>query len=357
LAGVIRSDWNFCSDNVAPVAPEILAALALANAGNVSSYGADPWTLELTGLLRTIFEKPDLVAYPVATGTAANALALSVLVPPYGAVLCAEGAHIHTDECGAPEFYTGGAKLIPVAAPGGRLATSQIIARVEEARDSGVHASRPRAVSITQSTEWGTVYGLDEVRKLGQLAAAHGLTLHMDGARFANALVHIGCTPAEMTWKAGVTALSFGATKNGAMAAEAVIFFDPAQAEGFEERRKRGAHLWSKQRFMSAQILAYLRDDLWLRNARHANATAGVLARALAAISGVRLLHPTQANEVFAVLPEGMVAALEEEGFGFYRWPMQVEPGEVAIRLVTSFMARSEAVEALVSAAQRFGNR
>lgn len=339
------------------MAPEILAALAEANAGNVSSYGADAWTLELTARLRTVFEKPDLVAYPVATGTAANALAPSVLVPPYGAVLCAEGAHIDTGECGAPEFFTGGAKLVALPAPDGRLDASRLMSRIGNARASGIHESQPRAISITQSTDWGTVHGVDDVQKLGQLAASHGLALHMDGARFANALVHLGRTPAEMTWKAGVTALSFGATKNGAMAAEAVIFFDPARAAGFEARRKRAAHLWSKQRFMSAQLLAYLRDDLWLRHARHANAMAGILARGLAAIAGVRLLHPCQANEVFAALPEAMAAALEEEGFGFYRWPVELGPGEVAVRLVASFMAKPGAVEALVRAAQRFSER
>ncbi|HEX4097808.1 MAG TPA: beta-eliminating lyase-related protein, partial [Caulobacteraceae bacterium] len=192
---------------------------------------------------------------------------------------------------------------------------------------------------------------------IGETAARHKLGLHMDGARFANALVHLGCAPAEMTWKAGVTALSFGATKNGAMAAEAVVFFDAAQARGFEERRKRAAHLWSKQRFMSAQIAAYLEDDLWLRNARHANWVAQILAEGLPALPGVRLLHPVQANEVFAVLPEGMVAALEEEGFGFYRWPTRLGAGEVVIRLVTSYASKPEGAEALVAAAGRFGNR
>jgi threonine aldolase len=357
VAGVIGSDWNFCSDNVAPMAPEILAALAEANSGNINSYGDDPWTEGLTERLRQIFEKPDLLAYPVATGTAANSLALSVLVPPYGAVLCAEEAHINTDECGAPEFFTGGAKLIALPAADGRLSPAQIAPRVEDARAHGVHVTQPHALSITQSTEWGAVYGLEEIRAIGRVAVEEGLALHMDGARFANALVHLGCAPADMTWKAGVTALSFGATKNGAMAAEAVVFFDPSRARGFEERRKRAAHLWSKQRFMSAQLLAYLRDDLWLRHARHANAVAAILAEGLPAIPGVRLLHSVQANEVFAVLPEGTVSALEEEGFGFYRWPTRLGPGEVVIRLVTSYASRPEAAEALVTAAQRFGNR
>lgn len=356
MAAVAKSAWNFCSDNVAPVAPEILTAIAAANTGNVASYGDDPWTGRLTDELRRIFEKPDLVAFPVATGTAANALALSVLVPPYGAVLCAEVAHINTDECGAPEFFTGGAKLIALPSADGRLAAAEIAPRVMTAGEHGVHVTQPHAISITQSTEWGAVYGLEEIRAIGRQAADLGLTLHMDGARFANALVSLGCSPAEMTWKSGVTALSFGATKNGAMAAEAVIFFEPERARGFAERRKRAAHLWSKQRFMSAQLLAYLADDLWLRHARHANEIAARLGAGLGAIPGVRLLHPVSANEVFAILPEGMVAALEEEGFGFYRWSFGAGE-EVTIRLVTSYASQPEAAEALVAAAQRFGNR
>ncbi|MCB8879893.1 low specificity L-threonine aldolase [Acidisoma cellulosilytica] len=357
MATVGKSDWNFCSDNVAPVAPEILAAMGQANQGNISSYGEDPWTEALTQDLRRIFEKPDLIAFPVATGTAANALAVSTMVPPYGGIICTEDAHINTDECGAPEFFSGGAKLLSVPSPDSRLSPAQITARVQAAREHGVHVVQPHAVSITQSTEWGAVYGLDQLRAIGDVAASHKLGLHMDGARFANALVHIGCSPAEMTWKAGMTSLSFGATKNGAMAAEAVIFFNPAQARGFAERRKRAAHLWSKQRFMSAQLLAYLKDDLWLRNARHANAVAQIFAHGLAAIPGVRLLHEVQANEAFVVLPEGVVAALEGEGFGFYRWHADTAPGEVAIRLVTSYASAPEAAQALVSAAARFGNR
>ena len=357
MASVGKSDWNFCSDNVAPMAPEILAALGAANQGNVTSYGEDPWTEGVTRELRKIFEKPDLIAFPVATGTAANALAVSTMVPPYGGVICTEDAHINTDECGAPEFFTGGAKLLSVPSPDSRLSAAQITARVDAARDHGVHVVQPHAVSITQSTEWGAVYGVEQLHAIGETTARHKLGLHMDGARFANALVHLGCSPAEMTWKAGVNSLSFGATKNGAMAAEAVIFFDPAKARGFAERRKRAAHLWSKQRFMSAQLQAYLTDDLWLRNARHANAVAQIFARGLGAIPGVRLLHEVQANEAFAVLPEGVVAALEAEGFGFYRWQADTALGEVAIRLVTSYTSKPEAAEALVSAAARFGNR
>jgi threonine aldolase len=355
VADGIKGAWNFGSDNVAPIAPEIMAAMVAANTGNVGSYGADPWTSRLTQRLREIFET-DLVAFPVATGTAANALALAVLVPPYGSVLCAEDAHINTDECGAPEFFTGGAKLVGLPAPDGRITPEQLAAPVDHARALGVHFVQPAAVSITQSTEWGAVYGVEEIAAIGAAAQAHRLGLHMDGARFANALVHLGCSPAEMTWKAGVKVLSFGATKNGAMAAEAVVFFDPHLARGFEQRRKRGAHLWSKMRFMSAQLVAYLEDDLWLRHARHANAVATRLAEGLAAIAGVRMLYPVQANELFVVMPEGMVSALLAEGFGFYRWTSRVEGDDTVIRLVTSYATEPSAAEALIAAAARLGN-
>lgn len=355
MAGPFKSAWNFCSDNVAPVAPEILAAITAANEGNVSSYGADPWTARLEARLAEIFET-DLAVFPVATGTAANSLALSVLVPPYGSLLCAEEAHINTDECGAPEFFTGGAKLVGLPTEDGRLRASQIAAPVAQARALGVHFMQPHAVSITQSTEWGAVYGLEELQAIGEACRGLGIALHMDGARFANALVHLGCSPAEMTWKAGVTALSFGATKNGAMAAEAVIFFDPARAAGFAERRKRAAHLWSKQRFMSAQLLAYLEGDLWLRHATHANGQARRLAEGLGALPGVSMLHPVQANELFVVMPDGMVSALEAEGFGFYRWSGRVGE-EAVIRLVTSYATTPEGVEDFIAAAARFGNR
>jgi threonine aldolase len=353
VADGLKGAWNFGSDNVAPIAPEIMAAMAAANSGNVGSYGADPWTARLTHRLRDIFET-DLVAFPVATGTAANALALSVLVPPYGSVLCAEDAHINTDECGAPEFYTAGAKLVGLPAPDGRIRPEQLAEPIAHARALGVHYVQPAAVSITQSTEWGAVYSPDDIAALSAAAQPQGLPLHMDGARFANALVHLGCTPAAITWKAGVKVLSFGATKNGAMA---VIFFDPGLARGFEQRRKRAAHLWSKMRFMSAQLVAYLEDDLWLRNARRANAIATRLAEGLGAVPGVRMLHAVQANELFVVMPEGMVASLLAEGFGFYRWSSRVEGNDTVIRLVTSYATEPAAAEALIAAAARLGHQ
>jgi len=339
---------NFASDNTAPACPEIMEALARANDGRVPSYGADPVTARVTSLLRGIFET-ELTAYPVATGTAANALALSTLVRPYGAVLCAEEAHISTDEGGAPEFYMGGAKVITLPSASGRITAMQVESAMARAQDGGVHHVLPEAVSITQATEWGTIYTPDQVGEVGQAARRRGLHLHMDGARFANALVTLGCTPAEITWKAGVDVLSFGATKNGALAAEAVIFFNPALAAGFERRRKRAGQLWSKQRYLSAQLTGYLEDGVWLRNARHANAMALALAAGLSTIPGIRLVQDVQANEVFVAMAEDLIDRLQAAGAVFYRW-IDV-PGESmpVVRLVTSFVTTQSEVDRLLA--------
>ena len=328
-----------------------MAALHAANVDSAASYGGDRLTEELQAVAGKIFET-EVAVFPVATGTAANALALSHLVPPYGAVYCHEDAHIATDECGAPEFFTGGAKIAGFSAPDGKLQAADVAKAVALAKDMGVHHVKPGAVSITQATEWGTVYGLAEVSALSRLAKNEGLPVHMDGARFANALVHLGCSPAEATWKCGIDVLSLGATKNGAMCAEAVVFFDPACARDFDRRRKRAGHLWSKLRFVSAQLLAYLTDDLWLHNARRANTAAAVLARGLETVEGCRLLQPVEANEVFAALPERTVSALEDQGFGFYRWPFPA-PSGVTIRLVTSYATPLAAVEEFTAAARR----
>jgi threonine aldolase len=343
---------HFASDNTAPISPEILAALGHANTAQVSSYGADPLTARLVARAKEVFET-DLAIYPVGTGTAANALALATLVHPYGGVICADEAHIATDECGAPEFYTGGAKLMPLASADGRITPMQIETAMARAVDGGVHHVMPEAVSITQATEWGTVYDPDHVSALGQVCRRRGLHLHMDGARFANALVHEGCTPAEMSWKAGIDVLSFGATKNGALAAEAVIFFNPALAAGFERRRKRAGQLWSKMRFLSAQLLAYLEGDLWLANAAHANAMATRLAEGLAAVPGVRLMQRVQANEIFAAMPDELIEGLLAEGAVFYRWiDMPGEENPVA-RLVTSFATSPRDVERFLALVTR----
>ena len=335
---------NFASDNTAPVCPEILAALVAANTGHVPSYGADPITARVSARMKDIFET-DLVMFPVGTGTAANALALATLVRPYGAVLCYDEAHIATDECGAPEFYMGGAKLVTLPSATGRITPVQVEAAMDRATDGGVHHVMPEAVSITQATEWGTVYSAEQVGALAATCRERGLRLHMDGARFANALGYVGCTPAELTWKAGVDVLSFGATKNGALAAEAVIFFDPAVAAGFDRRRKRAGQLWSKLRFLSAQLEAYVADDLWLRHARHANAMAARLAAGLANVPGVRLIQDVQANELFVAMPEELICVLQGAGAVFYRW-IDV-PGErlPVVRLVTSFATTEAEVD------------
>ncbi len=345
---------NFASDNTAPVCPEIIAALAQANDGWVPSYGADPLTARLTAMARDVFET-EVAIYPVGTGTAANALALATLVRPFGAILCAEEAHIASDECGAPEFYTGGAKLITLPAADGRIRPMQIDAAMARAQDGGVHHVLPEAVSITQATEWGTAYDRDQVDAIGQACRRRGLPLHMDGARFANALVHLDCTPAELTWKAGVDVLSLGATKNGALAAEAVVFFNPALAAGFERRRKRAGQLWSKLRYLSAQLTAYLDGDLWLRNARQANAMATRLAAGLTALPGIRLVQPVHANELFVAMPDALVETLQAAGAVFYRW-IEV-PGEALpiIRLVTSFATETAEVDRFLGLARAYG--
>ncbi|HEX9790921.1 MAG TPA: low specificity L-threonine aldolase [Kiloniellales bacterium] len=336
---------SFTSDNASGVAPEILQALVEANSGPAMPYGADAITQRVSARLAEVFET-EVTVFPVATGTAANSLSLSVMVPPYGAVYCHELAHIHVDECGAPEFYTGGAKLVPLAGAHGKFDAQTLSAAIEGA--GNVHAVQPAAVSITQASEAGTIYSPAEIAALSEVARANGLGLHMDGARFANALVAGNHSPAELTWKSGVDALSFGATKNGALGAEAVVLFKPALADTFAYRRKRGGHLFSKMRFLSAQIEAYLRDDLWLRNARHANAMAGQLASGLGKISGVGLCHPVEANEIFARMPEAMIAGLQAKGFVFYRWGA---PAACEVRLVTSFETDPKDVAAFVSAA------
>jgi threonine aldolase len=343
---------NFNSDNVTPACAPIMAALQAANEQPMPSYGADPFTARLQAKAGEIFEK-EVVVFPVATGTAANALALAQLVPPYGAVYCYEAAHIVTDECGAPEFYSGGAKMIGLAAADGKILPEQIDKAVAFASEMGVHHVKPAAVSVTQASECGTVYDLAQLAAITAVAKRHGLRVHMDGARFANALAHLGCSAAEATWRRGVDVLSLGATKNGALCAEAVVFFDLKIADDFARRRKQAGHLWSKMRFLSAQLLAYLSDDLWLANARQANAMATALARGLRDVKGVRMLQSVDANELFVAMPEPLITALEADGFQFYRWPY---PGfsEAAIRLVTSYATTRADVEAFTAAARRF---
>ena len=334
----------FKSDNTAPAAPEILAAIGAANHGFARSYGDDDWSARLDARFSELFERQVRV-FPVATGTAANALALATLVPPWGAILAHEEAHIVRDECGAPEAMSGGARILLLKGCDAKLTPAAIDACIA-ANPVSVHTVQPRAVSLTQATELGTVYAPAELAAVCAAARRHGLAVHVDGARFANAVASLGCSPAELPSKAGVDVLSFGATKNGALGAEAVVFFDPGRIADFELRRKRAAHLLSKMRYASAQLLAYVDDGLWLRLAARANA----LAQRLGAACGGRLMHPVQANEVFMRLGADAAAALRAAGFEFYDWGAD---GSGEARLVVSWNQPEEDVERLCAALSR----
>ncbi len=343
---------NFASDNVTGVSPEIMAALNAANDGTAMPYGQDEYTQRLATQFSELFEK-EVTIFPVATGSAANALALSVMTPPFGAIYCHAESHINVDECGAPEFYTGGAKLVTLPSCDGKIHASDLATVLDRAGAGIVHHVQPSAVSITQATEAGTVYSLNEIQAIAEVTKHHSLYLHMDGARFANAVASLGCSPADLTWRAGVDAISFGATKNGALGAEAVVFFNQALAQSFAFRRKRSGHLFSKMRFLSAQLEAYIKDDLWLRNARHANRMAGKLAQGLTELPDVKLCYPVEANEIFVQLPNTLITGLLAEGFQFYRWQ-----GEylTTIRLVTAFNTKEADITAFIEAAQRYSS-
>ncbi|MFI4987089.1 MAG: threonine aldolase family protein [Alphaproteobacteria bacterium] len=340
---------NFASDNVTGAAPEILAALAAANGGAMMPYGDDPITKRLGAAFNELFER-EVAAFPVATGSAANVLALAVMTPPWGAVYCHPLSHINTDECGAPELFTGGAKLVPIAGEAGKIAAADFASVIAHAGKGVVHHVQPAAVSLTNESEAGTLYRPDEIRAIAEIAHGNGLHVHVDGARFANAVAASGASPADLTWRAGVDALSFGATKNGALGAEAVVFFDRALAESFGYRRKRGGHLFSKMRFVSAQLEAYLKDGLWLTCARHANAMAKRLAQGLAAIPGTELLFPVEANEIFARIPDAAIKGAFADGYFFYRW--EGEPDEKC-RFVCAFDTKAEDVDGLLASLGR----
>lgn len=346
---------NFASDNVTAIAPEILAALTAANEGPAMPYGEDPVTERVRARFNDLFETETIV-FPVATGTAANVLGLSLIAPPYGAIYCHRDAHIVVDECGAPEFYTGGAKLVTLEGAQGKLTADGLADAISGA--GVVHHVQPAAVSLTQATEAGTLYQPDEISAIAKVARANKLGLHMDGARFANAIVALDCSPAEMTWKAGVDVLAFGATKNGAMAAEAVVIFKPELAAEFGFRRKRGGHLFSKGRFLSAQLEGYLADDLWLRHARHANALAVQLAEGLSSLPGLTLRHPVEANMLFLSVPEPLVEGLKAAGFMFYDWATPSTAADMReIRLVTAFNSAVEDVTAFVALAESLARK
>ena len=337
----------FKSDNGSGAAPEIMAAVMRANDGYASSYGADDIMERVTARLREVFQAPQAAVYLVATGTAANALALSLYALPWTAVFCHEEAHIAVDECGAPEFYAG-AKLALVPGPHGKMTPETLGAALARVGQSGVHGVQHGMLSVTNVTEAGTVYTPAEVAALTALARAHGMASHLDGARFANALVATGATAAEMTWQAGIDIVSFGGTKNGCLGVEAVVIFDPARAWEFELRRKRGGHLVSKHRFLSAQMEAYLEGDLWLRLATHANLMGGRLVAGMATVDGARLLHPAQANILFPEWPEGTHARAGARGALYYPGPAPA--GRESARLVASWSTTKADVDGLIAA-------
>ena len=324
---------DFRSDNVSPAHPAVLDAVVAANRGAAAAYGDDAWTARLARRFAAVFER-EVTVVPVATGTAANALALAAFTPPWGTIFCHVGAHIAVAECGAPELFSGGAHLATLAGAAGKIGPDAVEAAIF--REGDVHANQPAAISISQATEIGTVYRPAEISALAEAARRHGMALHVDGARFANALVSGTATPAQLTWQAGVDVLSFGATKNGCLGAEAIVLFPSSRSQAIATelgyRRKRGGHLVSKGRFLSAQLEAYLTDDLWLANARRANAMARRLA----------------SNQVFIALGQPVAARLRAAGFLFHDWP---GIGAGGGRLVTSWETTEAEVDALIAAA------
>ena len=338
----------FASDNWAGAAPEILDRIARANDGAVPGYGGDDLTKKVEARFVELFER-DCAVYFVATGGAANGLALSVMTPPYGMIVCHEQSHIQMDECAGPEFFTGGAKLLPIAGDAGKLTPDAVRSDLKGFPHRPPHGAPSRVLSLTQGTECGTIYSVDELKALCDAAHDEGLRVHMDGARFANAVAATGVSPAALSWQAGVDVLCFGGTKNGCIAAEAVVFFDRAMAADFEFRRKRAGHLWSKMRFIAAQFDAYLDGDLWLRLAAHANNMAQRLSAGLVAIDGVEISYPTDINEVFVCFPDGVAEKLRAGGEMFYPW---VTPGDPANgrmqRLIASFCTSEDEVDAFV---------
>jgi threonine aldolase len=309
---------DFRSDNTGRAAPEILEALVEANHGTALGYGADDWTAALQQRFSDLFETAVRV-FPVATGTAANALALSVLGPSWGLVYCSTAAHINTSEANAAGFFGGGIKLVPLPGAHGKIEAQGLAEALAAIEPGQVHRGQPSTVSLTQASDLGAVYTLDEIRVIAGTAKSRGLRIHMDGARFANALARLGCAPAEATWRAGVDIMSFGATKNGGALCDAIVVFAPELADGLAAQLRRAGQVWSKMRFASAQLLAYVENARWLDMARAANAIAARVAKRLPALPGARLAAPVEANEIFLELPATVLDALAAEGFGFYR--------------------------------------
>ncbi len=344
---------HFASDNTAGASPKIAEALIAANSGTAAAYGNDDLTAAVERRLSAVFER-DVAAFLVATGTAANALSIAALSPAWGAVFCHRESHLMIDECGAPEFYSG-AKLVGIGGDCGKLTPAAVAATFDEFLPGFVHQVQPAVLSLTQATEAGTVYSASEIAALVDSVRPRGLAVHMDGARFANAVAALGVAPADITWRAGVDALSLGATKNGAFLAEAVIFFDKARAENFGYLRKRAGQLISKGRFVAAQFDAWLTDDHWLDLARHANAMAARLGAGIAAAPNARLACPVEANEVFAILPAALDKRLRGAGAAYHPWAghglssTETAADEVLVRLVASFATTADDVDQFIA--------
>ena len=325
-----RERVKFASDNVAGACPEVMDAIIKANEVDSTPYGNDQISTELQDKFSEIFEK-EVIVFPTASGTAANALALSTMTPSFGNIYCHKLSHINVDECGAPEFYTGGAKLVNLNGVNGKITAEELNKSISG--KGVVHHTQPSSVSITQLCETGEAYELDEIKKISEIAQNHKLNMHMDGARFANALVSLDCSPAEMTWKSGIDVLSFGATKNGCLAAEAIIFFKPELVGNLPFLMKRAGHLLSKMSFVSAQLDAYITNEVWLRNAKHANAMGKKLSQGLDKHKNIELAYATDANEIFVKIPKDIIDQLNSEGYTINddEWDGK------AVRLVTAW--------------------
>lgn len=342
---------NFASDNTSGAHPRVLEAVVAASDGHAPSYGADALTEAAAERVREVLEAPGAEVHFIASGTGANALAIASLIPAWGKVFCHEGAHVLTSECGSIPFWSGGGTLVPVAGAAGKIDPAALTLALEQNSRQDVHAGERAALTLTNSTEAGGVYAPAEVAALTAQARAAGLAVHMDGARFANAVAALGCAPAKITHRAGVDALSLGGTKNGGMMVEAVVVFDPARAPGLEMRRMRAGHLMSKHRFLAAQMLALLTDGLWLELAAHANAMAARLARALAEVPGVTLDEPCEANQVFATLPAAAHARARSAGATYHPWPRtQTEGDAISVRMVCGWSTTAAEVDALARA-------
>jgi threonine aldolase len=339
----------FLSDNGSGIAPQVMDALNSVNTGPAFGYGDDEANAKLRQRFAELFEI-EIEMFLVGTGSAANSLSLAVLSPPYGVVFCHQESHIQTDECCAPEFFTQGAKLFPLGGEHGKISRDEFELAIDRYPRGVVHRPQLGALSLSQATESGGVYSLEAIAELSELAKAHDIPVHMDGARFANALVSLGCTPAQMTWQSGVDVLSFGATKNGALAAEAVIFFNKDLVRDFNYRQKRAGHLFSKSRYPAAQFNAYLSDGLWLDLATRANEMATKLSNALVATGRAQLTSPVEANQVFAEVKRTDIEKLQAAGAVFYVWTAGSREDLAVVRLVTSFQTTDSDVDNLINA-------